>query len=147
MIIPADKLKRLWGYLRPYWVMESFTLATMGAIALLSLALPIAIQYMIDTLIPGLVQTSGQPVDIQPVVLFVLLLLGLYLSMVLLGWLRDYLVAYVGSNIIKDIRSQLFAHLETALAPLLSGSSGGRSDVAHCSPMSAASRICSRQRC
>ncbi|MCM2272773.1 MAG: ABC transporter ATP-binding protein/permease [candidate division Zixibacteria bacterium] len=112
MIIPADKLKRLWGYLRPYWVMESFTLATMGAIALLSLALPIAIQYMIDTLIPGLVQTSGQPVDIQPVVLFVVLLLGLYLSMVLLGWLRDYLVAYVGSNIIRDIRSQLFAHLE-----------------------------------
>ncbi len=108
----AAKLKRLWSYLRPYWVAESFTLVTMGIIALLSLALPIAIQYMIDTLIPGLINTSGGPVDIQPVVMFVLLLLGLYLSIVFLGWLRDYLVAFVGSNIIRDIRSQLFGHLQ-----------------------------------
>jgi ABC-type multidrug transport system fused ATPase/permease subunit len=112
MLISSVKLKRLWGYLRPYWVTETFTMATMAAIALLSLALPIAIQYMVDTLIPSLIQTSGQPVAVQPVIKFVLLLMGLYLSMVLLGWLRDYLVAYVGSNIIKDIRSQLFAHLE-----------------------------------
>lgn len=112
MIIGSVKRKRLWGYLRPYWGLEFLTLLTMGVIALLSLALPIAIQYMIDTLIPGLVARENEAVDVQPVILFVLLLLGLYIGVVIFGWLRDWMVARVGASIVRDIRSQLFAHLQ-----------------------------------
>ncbi len=112
MIIGSAKRKRLWGYLRPYWGKEFLTLLTMGVIALLSLALPVAIAYMIDTLIPGLVAKNGGAVDLQPVILFVFLLFGLYLGVVIFGWMRDWLVAQVGANIVRDIRSQLFAHLQ-----------------------------------
>ncbi len=67
---------------------------------------------MIDTLIPGLVAEENEAVDVQPVILFVLLLLGLYIGVVIFGWVRDWIVARVGASIVRDIRSQLFAHLQ-----------------------------------
>ena len=84
---------------------------TMAVIAALAIALPIAIQYMIDTLIPG-IAASGRPVNLEPIIWFSLFLAGIYLADVLVSYARDYLAGYVGAHIIQDMRSQLFDHLQ-----------------------------------
>jgi ABC-type multidrug transport system fused ATPase/permease subunit len=112
MNVPVSKLRRLWGYLRPYWGLELVSFIVMALLAAVSVSLPIAIQYMIDTLIPNLIAARISGIQMQSVVLFGLFLVGIYLANVLLSWLRDYLAGYVGANIIRDLRSQLFGHLE-----------------------------------
>lgn len=107
-----SKYRRLWAYLKPYYRLQLLTFLVMVILTGLALALPGAIQYMIDTLIPELVASSDRPIDLTPVLLFGAFLLGIYLLDLLFAWLRDYLVAYVGAEIIKDIRLQLFAHLQ-----------------------------------
>jgi ABC-type multidrug transport system fused ATPase/permease subunit len=112
MILTAAKVKRLLGYLRPYWRLQMAMLLVMAVLAALVIALPIAIQYMIDTLIPNLIETHGREVSLQPVILFGLFLVGVYLADVIFAWIRDYLAGVVGAGIIRDMRSQLFFHLE-----------------------------------
>lgn len=108
----SRRFKRLWIYLKPYGRLQALTFAVMVVLTGLALALPAAIQYMIDTLIPGLVQSHGPRVNLAPVFRFGAFLLCIYLLNLLFAWLRDYLVARVGSEIIKDLRVQLFAHLQ-----------------------------------
>ena len=108
----SSRFKRLWTYLKPYWRLQALTFAVMVILTGLALALPAAIQYMIDTLIPGLVQAQGQQVDLVPVFRFGVFLLCIYLLNLLFAWWRDSLVAHVGAEIIKDIRVQLFSHLQ-----------------------------------
>ena len=103
--------RRLWSYLRPYWGLELLTFATMVVLAALIMALPIAIQYMIDTLIPALI-ASGTPVRLRPVALFGGILAGVFLANVLMSWLRDYLAGRVSAGIIRDMRSELYRHVQ-----------------------------------
>ncbi len=108
----TGKFRRLWSYLRPYWGLEVLTFLTMVVLTALAIALPIAIQYMIDTLIPGLV-AAGRPVRLGPVGWFSAFLIGIYLADVLTTWLRDYLAGRVSAGIIRDMRSELYAHLQS----------------------------------
>jgi ABC-type multidrug transport system fused ATPase/permease subunit len=112
MSLLSGKIGRLWGYIHPYRYLQVVMLVVMALLAGLVLALPVAIQYMIDTLIPGLIAAHNDGVDLRPVVYFGLVLVGIYLADVLLAWLRDYLAGYIGARIIRDMRSQLFGHLE-----------------------------------
>lgn len=112
MTVAPSKTKRLWAYLQPYWHLQLAMLIMMGLLAALAIALPIAIQYMIDTLIPNLIASRANGVELQPIIFFSLILVSIFLADVLLSWLRDYLAGHVGARIIRDIRSQLFAHLE-----------------------------------
>ena len=111
MIINFNIIKRLWGYLRPYWHLELITFIVMAVMATLMLAMPIAVQYLIDDLIPSLIAGASDGVNIAPVVYFGLILLGIYLLNILFAYLRDYIVAYIGANIIANMRTKLFAHL------------------------------------
>ena len=113
MIINFNIIKRLWGYLRPYWHLELITFIVMAVMATLMLAMPIAVQYLIDDLIPSLIAGASDGVNIGPVVYFGLILLGIYLLNILFAYLRDYIVAYIGANIIANMRTKLFAHLES----------------------------------
>jgi ABC-type multidrug transport system fused ATPase/permease subunit len=106
------KIWRLWNYLKPYWVIELITFFVMAIMACLALVLPVAVQYLIDNLIPSMIAAHSQGGNLRKVVLFGAFLIAIYLFNVLFSWLRDYLAAKVGANIIADIRSQLFAHLE-----------------------------------
>ena len=112
MKLDTFKYKRLWRYLRPYWHLQVLLFLVMIVLTGLTLALPGAIQYMIDTLIPGLSSTASGPFSLTPVLYFGAFLLGIYLFEMLAAWARDYLAAYVGAGIIRDIRTQLFAHLQ-----------------------------------
>jgi ABC-type multidrug transport system fused ATPase/permease subunit len=106
------KYKHLWQYLRPYWHLELVTFFIMAIIVGLSLALPRAIQYMIDSLIPNMIGQSAGARDFTPIIIFGLVLVGIYLGNVLFSWLRDYLAGYIGANIICNMRSEMFLHLE-----------------------------------
>jgi subfamily B ATP-binding cassette protein MsbA len=112
MIIDTHIAKRLWYYLRPYWKLELVTFIVMAVIAVLTLALPIAVQIMIDDLIPWLIETTDSGLKLMRVMIFGGALLGIYLFNVLFSWWRDYLAARIGANIIADMRSELFYHLE-----------------------------------
>ncbi len=111
MIVDTAKLKRLWRYLKPYWHLELVTLFVMAVLAMITLALPLALQYMVDTLIPSLAG-KGSNVDLTPVIVFGLVLCGIYFVNILISWSRDWLVVTVGANIIKDMRAHFFAHLQ-----------------------------------
>ncbi|MFZ1682502.1 MAG: ABC transporter ATP-binding protein [Candidatus Zixiibacteriota bacterium] len=113
MSVLSPKVIRLWGYLRPYWPLSALMFLIMAILAGFAIALPIAIQYMIDTLIPGMASAGPGPVNLQPVIIFALVLVGIYLADVLFSWLRDWLAGYVGAHIIQDMRLQLFGHVES----------------------------------
>jgi subfamily B ATP-binding cassette protein MsbA len=105
------KVKRLWKYIRPYWHLELATFLVMAVVAVLTLAIPGAIQYMIDDLIPSLLESGGEA-GVWPVVYFGLFLLGVYLANVFVSWTRDFFAARIGAAIIRDIRAELFGHLQ-----------------------------------
>ena len=107
-----ERIGRLWAYLKPYWRLEAVAFAAMAAIAVLQLALPASIQYLIDSLIPDLTKQSADPSRWQQAAMFAGVLISVYVVILLLSWLRDYLAADIGGSIIADIRSQLFEHLE-----------------------------------
>lgn len=111
-MIDRASAARLWRYLKPHWKFELITLAMMILLACLALAFPIAIQYMIDNLIPGLAAEGDRSAKLARVVQFGGALIGIYLAHVILGWTRDYFVARIGAGIIATIRSELFYHLE-----------------------------------
>ena len=112
MLPSLSVLKRLWRYLRPYWKLELAAFVVMSMLAALGLMLPMAIQYMIDTLIPGLTENAANGIDLKPVILFGVFLISIYLLNVFFSLGRDYLATRIGANIIKDMRLELFAHLE-----------------------------------
>jgi len=113
MLPDSAKRKRLWQYLKPYWKLELLMFASMVVLTGLTLAMPYAVRYMIDDLIPSLASDADLTgtVNMRPVILFGLFLVGVYLANVLFSLLRDYLAGRVGANILADIRSKLFAHL------------------------------------
>jgi ABC-type multidrug transport system fused ATPase/permease subunit len=113
MTLVTSKLRRLWEYLRPYWRLELATFLVMALLAGLSLALPVAMQYLIDNLIPALSKQGATAAAVRSIVLFAAVLAGIYLANVLLSWLRDYLAGYIGAQIIADLRLKLFGHLES----------------------------------
>ncbi len=113
MTAKESKVKRLWCYLRPYWGLELLTLFVMTIIAALALVLPGAVRYLIDDLIPTLLAGDSASPDITPIVMFGLFLVGVYLANVLFSWIRDYLAGYIGAHIIADMRTALFAHLQS----------------------------------
>jgi len=112
MTLDTKILKRLWQYLKPYWHLELITFLVMAVLGALALAIPIAVKYLIDDLIPNLINSAPNGVNIRPVIYFGLVLTGIYFAQIIFSWARDYFAAYIGANIIADLRSSLFAHLE-----------------------------------
>ncbi len=112
MTLDSGKINRLWEYLKPYWFLELIAFLVMAVMAGFTLALPGAVRYLIDDLIPGLLAQPKETVSFTPVVWFGLFLIGIYLGQVVFSWLRDYLAAFIGANIIANMRSRLFAHME-----------------------------------
>jgi subfamily B ATP-binding cassette protein MsbA len=112
MIPDTNKIRRLLDYLKPYWFLEVITFIAMAIIAALAIAVPHALRYMIDVLIPSLTKEAENGIDIGPIIIFALILIGIYVGQLLFALVRDYLAAHIGANIIMNMRSQLFMHLE-----------------------------------
>jgi len=113
MKIKKNIAKRLWSYLKPFWKLELITIVDMGLISALVLAMPLAVKYLIDDLIPSLTAQAADGINIMSVVYFGLVLIGIYILNIVFSYIRDYMVGYIGANIIANMRSELFAHLES----------------------------------
>jgi ATP-binding cassette, subfamily B, multidrug efflux pump len=97
-------MKRLLGYLWPYWHYASAALVAIFLNALLQLAQPYLIKVAIDRYI-----AAGDLAGVGRIaVLFLAVLLGSFL----LEFVQTWLMQMIGQRIMFDLRMQLYAHLQ-----------------------------------
>ena len=111
-------MRRLLGYLRPYWLFALLALAAILLSALLQLAQPWLTKLVIDRYI-----ASGDLAGVNRVaVLFFLVLLGAFA----LEFAQTWLMQLTGQRIMYDIRMQVYTHLQRlSLATTIGTRSGG----------------------
>lgn len=90
-------------FLKPYWVHQSivFVLLVLGTVS--SLAFPYIMKIIIDDVFPN--------EDYELLIFILLLLLGITVGNIIIGFCSNYLFAYINNRIMLDIRSHLFNHL------------------------------------
>ena len=96
-------IKRFIPYYKPHLKLFLFDFACAIALALLQLVFPRAVNVVMDTLLP-----AG---DFGPVLMWGLLLAGLYVLQYLLQMVIEYWGHIVGVRIEKDMRRDLFRHV------------------------------------
>lgn len=96
-------LRRVSGYLRPYWVQVSLILLTTLIGASFTVVLPLAFGRAIQEL------TTGEYVYIWGLIIGVAVL---YLVQAPSAIFKEYLVARLGANAMNDIRMTMFSHLQ-----------------------------------
>ena len=102
-ILDLKVLKRLIGFIKPYQGKFYFLIFLTVTTALLGPIRPWIIQLIIDNHI-----AVG---DYQGLINMTLLLLGLLVLHAIVQYAHTYLSGWIGQNIIKDIRIQLYRHL------------------------------------
>jgi len=90
-------------YLKPYWAKEIMLLILMILSSAGTLVSPYVLKIIIDTVFPSH--------DYQFLVQILLILLGINIVRLLIGFASDYLFEWVSNNITRDIRRDLFQHL------------------------------------
>ena len=103
-IVDFKVLKRLFQFARPYMKQFWFLVLLTLGLAILTPARPFIIQQTIDNEVakgdyPGLVQ-------------MILLLVGLLVMQAIVQYLHTFLSGWLGQHIIRDLRVQLFEHLQ-----------------------------------
>ena len=90
-------------FLKPYWVHQSvvFVLMVLGTVS--SLAFPYIMKIIIDDVFPNK--------DYDLLIWILLLLLGITVGNIIIGFCSNYLFAWINNRIMLDIRSHLFNHL------------------------------------
>ena len=95
--------RRMLAYVRPYWFHLSLAAASLVVISLLGLALPWAVQQLVDSVVVA--------EDLAPLNNLALLLAGIFVLRAALGFVQTYLVAWVGERVVARLRGQLYEHL------------------------------------
>ena len=90
-------------FLKPYWVHQSivFVLMILGTVS--SLAFPYIMKIIIDDVFPNK--------DSELLIFILLLLLGITVGNIIIGFCSNYLFAWINNRMMLDIRSHLFNHL------------------------------------
>lgn len=97
-------LKRLGSYIRPYTKEIILTILLMTVSSALGMVTPLILQYIIDALIPDK--------NIRGLVIICLVLLFINLLIVVNLRLKVTIMSKLGQNIIHQIRSDIFTHLQ-----------------------------------
>ncbi|MDR5682689.1 MAG: ABC transporter ATP-binding protein [Armatimonadota bacterium] len=108
----ARLMRRLLGYVRPYWPIVAVAVLLLLVASLTELAGPQLYRIAIDRYIAPAV---GAPAGIEMrgltgVALLYLLILGVGFGA---RWLQSYLMQLVGQRVMYDLRMQLFRHLQS----------------------------------
>lgn len=100
----ARLMRRLLGYLRPYWLLAAAALAVIIAGSLLQLGQPYLMKLAIDRYI-----ATG---DLAGLNLIALGFLAILVGSFLFEYLQTYILQYVGQRIMFDMRMQIYQHLQ-----------------------------------
>jgi subfamily B ATP-binding cassette protein MsbA len=96
---------RMLVFARPYWKKLAIAGVILVISSLLSLALPLAIG--------GVVNASFVEANLQRLNVITVALLGIFVSQAILGFGQSYLISWVGERVIADLRTNLYAHLQS----------------------------------
>jgi ATP-binding cassette subfamily B protein len=102
--LQAAQLRRIAGYLIPYWRAWLLILACVASTSVIGLLPPLIVRAIIDHAIP-----YGEPGLLN---LLVLAMLAVPVVNGLIGVAQNYLNVRVGQGIMFDLRNQLYAHLQ-----------------------------------
>ncbi|MDP2751750.1 MAG: lipid A export permease/ATP-binding protein MsbA [Rhodocyclaceae bacterium] len=109
--------RRLLTYVRPYWRMFAVTVAAMVVASLTEPAFPALLKIIFDR---GFVKKEVSIIQLAPFVL-----VGIFVLRGLAGFVSNYTMAWVGSRVVADMRSQLFRRLITLPIPFFDHTSTG----------------------
>ena len=99
----AALLRKLWPFVKPYWVSFTFSLLLLPILAELLVAQPRVMRSAIDS---GIVNRDPSVLDHAAFVL-----LGLVLAEFVARFIQLYLMQYVGQQVMADLRRHTFAFL------------------------------------
>jgi ATP-binding cassette subfamily B protein len=100
----AVLMRRLMGYLRPYWPMVLVAFAAIVSASMLQLAQP----YLMKLAIDRYIATS----DLAGMDRIALLFLGILLASFVLEFVQTYVLQRTGQHIMFDLRAQIYGHLQ-----------------------------------
>ncbi len=100
----AGLMRRLMGYLRPYWLSVLVAFAAIVSGSVLQLAQPYLMKLAIDRYI-----AAG---DVAGMNRIALLFLGILLASFALEYVQTYVLQRTGQRIMFDLRAQIYGHLQ-----------------------------------
>jgi ATP-binding cassette subfamily B protein len=100
----AGLMRRLMGYLRPYWPSVLVAFAAIVCASMLQLAQP----YLMKLAIDRYIATS----DVAGMDRIALLFLGILLGSFVLEFVQTYVLQHTGQRIMFDLRAQIYGHLQ-----------------------------------
>ena len=100
----AGLMRRLMGYLRPYWLAVLVAFAAIVCASMLQLAQP----YLMKLAIDRYIATS----DVAGMDRIALLFLGILLGSFALEFVQTYVLQHTGQRIMFDLRAQIYGHLQ-----------------------------------
>ena len=100
----AGLMRRLMGYLRPYWPAVLVAFAAIVCASMLQLAQP----YLMKLAIDRYIATS----DVAGMDRIALLFLGILLGSFALEYVQTYVLQHTGQRIMFDLRAEIYGHLQ-----------------------------------
>jgi ATP-binding cassette subfamily B multidrug efflux pump len=97
-------IMRLWGYLRR----QNRALLLAAPLVIITTILTVISPYLITLTIDGYVL----PGDLPGLMRIGLLMMGIYILSALLTWLQNYIIAGAAQQTVRDIRDDMFEHLQ-----------------------------------
>ena len=97
--------RRMLVFVRPYWRKLAVAGVILTINSLLALALPLAIG--------GIVNASFVAGSLQLLNWITVALFGIFVAQAILGFGQTYLISWVGERVIADLRTRLYAHLQS----------------------------------
>lgn len=110
--------RRLLGYIAPYW--QGFTVATVAMVFVAATETGFA------ALMKPILDGSFVAKDPRTIHLVPLIVIGLFLVRGVSSFLSTYYIMWVGRNVVKDMRGQMFNHLLHLPAAFYDGNSSGQ---------------------
>lgn len=103
--LKAINWRRLFSYLKPYWGRM--------LLAILALLLSTGAGLAFPALIVRLLDSVTQAHELGPLNRLAGILIGIFLVQAVFNFLQSYLLAYIGERIVLDLRTSLYAHLQS----------------------------------
>jgi subfamily B ATP-binding cassette protein MsbA len=94
---------RILAYVRPYWLHLGLAAASLVAMGLLTLAMPWAVQNLVDGVVGG---RGGVPLNRTT-----LILAGIFALRSVFGFVSTYWLAWVGERVVAVLRREIYDHL------------------------------------